>query len=288
MLPETESYKKSWQAAQKELRIKGQDCAFVYVHLEADTGNPFYVGIGVKGERPWNKSHRTNKHKNRASKHGMRVEIIAENLSWEAAKWWEVRWIKALRTSGYDLVNLTDGGEGALGYKHNQESINKMSNLMNIRISSFDYVHPLKNENVKQKHLQSTQSEEFKQKQRERIKTEGHIIDRPGARERQKIATNSDDFKQKQRKRLLEQNPMFDLETKIHHQNVVSSFQYKRKKISSAPRGKFHYSKQSEEAIEKQKEAGRRLNKSQTKEQRSELGKRGWIKRWKRFQYWGA
>jgi len=131
MLSEAEHYKKNWQSAQKELRQKEKNCAFVYVHLEADTGNPFYVGIGVNENRPWNKTHRTNKHKNRINKHGMRVEIITQKISWENAKLWEICWIKNLRDGGFNLVNLTDGGDGTTGYVRTEEERLKIKEVNN-------------------------------------------------------------------------------------------------------------------------------------------------------------
>lgn len=117
MLSEVEHYKKNWQSAQKELRQKDKNCAFVYVHLEADTGNPFYVGIGVNENRPWNFNHhsRTEFHKNIVKKHGCRVEIVINNISLRVAKFWEKAWIKALKEAGYRLANLTAGGDGCCG-----------------------------------------------------------------------------------------------------------------------------------------------------------------------------
>lgn len=100
--------------------------AFVYVHFEADTGNPFYVGMGDKKRRPWQMNHhsRTEFHRNIVKKHGVVVKVIADNLSWEQANAWEMHWIKALRSSGYRLVNLTDGGDGTKGIPaHNRKSV---------------------------------------------------------------------------------------------------------------------------------------------------------------------
>lgn len=121
MLPEAAKFKKDWQKRQRSLIKSGVDCAYLYVHLEAASGEPFYVGMGDSQKRPW-ETNRSRKHKNRANKHGSRVEpITVSNLSYDNAQWWEIRWIKALRDAGYDLVNLTDGGEGAKGYKHTPE-----------------------------------------------------------------------------------------------------------------------------------------------------------------------
>lgn len=105
--------------------------AVIYVHLEADTGNPFYVGIGKTEKRAFNLKARSLHHKNVAAKRGVRVEIVHDELTWDAACWWEQRWIKALRGAGYRLVNMTDGGEGALGRQTSEKFRTKMSGKNN-------------------------------------------------------------------------------------------------------------------------------------------------------------
>lgn len=126
MLPEAAQYKKEWQSAQKKLRVRGDDCAFVYVHLQEDTGEPFYVGIGEVGTRPWDMRHhsRTDFHRNVVKKHGVKVQIVLQEISLKAAKDWEVRLIKIYRDAGHRLVNLTDGGDGTAGMAaHNRKSV---------------------------------------------------------------------------------------------------------------------------------------------------------------------
>ena len=131
MLAEATAYKKNWQKAQRaRLKDGCVNDSYMYVHLEADSGEPFYVGIGYTHTRPWEKSNRTGKHKNRANKHGNRQELIIDEIHWENAKWWEVRWIKALREAGYNLVNLTDGGDGTKGHKHTEEYCKQISKRM--------------------------------------------------------------------------------------------------------------------------------------------------------------
>ena len=42
-------------------------------------------------------------------------------------KWLEIYWIEQFRVWGFDLTNLTEGGEGMLGYYHTNESKEKIS-----------------------------------------------------------------------------------------------------------------------------------------------------------------
>lgn len=98
--------------------------AYVYVHIEADTGNPFYVGMGASRKRPWDLSDRSKAHHKKVSEHGIRVEIVIDDLDKDLAAWWEIRWIKALRDAGYDLVNRTTGGNR--GFNYSEEAVEKI------------------------------------------------------------------------------------------------------------------------------------------------------------------
>ena len=102
--------------------------ACVYVHFRENTNEPFYVGIGKNKARAYKLNHhsRTKWHKNIVKKHGVSISIVADDIDWNLACFWEIRWIKALKNSGYELVNLTDGGEGPLGRKHSPATIAKM------------------------------------------------------------------------------------------------------------------------------------------------------------------
>lgn len=117
MPSEAAAFKKDWQKRQRKSLEAAVDCAYLYAHLEADSGEPFYIGMGDTFTRPWDKK-RSSKHKNRANKHGQITHVdAAPILTYDNALWWEVRWIKAFRDAGYDLVNLTEGGEGTKGFK---------------------------------------------------------------------------------------------------------------------------------------------------------------------------
>ena len=106
---------------------------YVYCHFKEDTNEPFYVGIGTTRKRHLNLSKRSIWHKRIAAKHGVRVEIIADSLTRDAACWWEKRWIKALRQNGYRICNITDGGDGMSGHSHTKEYRRQISDRMKKR-----------------------------------------------------------------------------------------------------------------------------------------------------------
>lgn len=89
--------------------------AVVYRHRRLDTNSIFYIGIGVKKERAYQKRSRNSLWENIISKTDYEVEIIAENVSYEDAKELEMFLIsmygrKDLSTGC--LSNMTDGGDG--------------------------------------------------------------------------------------------------------------------------------------------------------------------------------
>jgi hypothetical protein len=119
MMQEAQRYREEWQRSQRARLEDGRDAdSFVYVHLRADNDQPFYVGIGYKVSRPWDMRHhsRTDWHRNVVSKNGVRTEIVIDSINWEQANFWEVLWIKTLKESGFELVNLTLGGDGVRGF----------------------------------------------------------------------------------------------------------------------------------------------------------------------------
>jgi hypothetical protein len=138
MLPEAADFKRNWQAAQKARLAEGVEAdSYVYVHLNADDGIPHHVGIGYTIDRPWEMTaSRNKKHKNKVNKHGVRVEILASDLTLEQACFWEIRWIAALRAAGHELTNLTDGGEGTKGFKHPEEDVLRRAKMQSSTMSS--------------------------------------------------------------------------------------------------------------------------------------------------------
>lgn len=86
----------------------------VYVHLRADDRLPFYVGMGSR-RRAFEFYSRNTFWKNVKNKHGVIVEILAENLSREEAADMEKELISQYRSKFDTLTNICDGGEGASG-----------------------------------------------------------------------------------------------------------------------------------------------------------------------------
>lgn len=86
---------------------------YVYEWIRLDTNEPFYVGKG-HGERWKTLTRGNNQHFNNIVKNiDVAVNILKENLSEEEAFDLESYYIWYYRdVIGYDLCNLTDGGEG--------------------------------------------------------------------------------------------------------------------------------------------------------------------------------
>jgi hypothetical protein len=99
---------------------------YVYTHLNPQTKEVFYVGIG-KGNRAWNKGAGRNKFwENYVNKYGFEVEIIAENITRNQAGKIEIELIAHLGRrqieEGGTLVNRSLGGDGGSGgYTHTEE-----------------------------------------------------------------------------------------------------------------------------------------------------------------------
>ena len=110
--------------------------AVLYRHLKP-CGEVFYIGIGVNQKRPYDKVRRSNHWKNLVSKYGYEVQILKSDLTWEDACELEVALISHYGRKDLGLgtlVNMTDGGDGAVGviytkeYRDNMSRINKGEN----------------------------------------------------------------------------------------------------------------------------------------------------------------
>lgn len=102
---------------------------YVYLHRRLSDGTVFYVGKG-QGRRAYVKSGRSERWKRTADKYGYSVEIVFDKLTEEEAFQVEIDTILEFTYFGYNLCNLTSGGEGVSGYKVSEAHKQKMSKFM--------------------------------------------------------------------------------------------------------------------------------------------------------------
>ena len=110
---------------------------YLYRHIRLDNNEVFYVGIGgfSKYEKEYTYKRAYDNRRNKWWKSiidntNYEVDILLENLTWEEACIKEIEFIKIYgrRDLGLGtLVNLTNGGDGMLGYVTSQETKEKIS-----------------------------------------------------------------------------------------------------------------------------------------------------------------
>jgi hypothetical protein len=159
---------------------------YIYRHIRLDTNEVFYIGQAVKK----NIKHRAFKSEyGRAFKKSKtcrsvywyrivnkceyKVEIIADNLTFEEANYKEIEFISLYgrRDLGLGtLVNLTDGGEGCQGFKMSNEQKEKISKGLKGKYASEkhhffgkSFTEEHKN-NIAKSQIGSIKSEETKKK----------------------------------------------------------------------------------------------------------------------------
>lgn len=101
---------------------------YVYEWIRLDTNEPFYVGKGK--DNRWKILNRgDNKHFNNIVKSiPIAVNILHDNLDETTSFGLEIYYIWLYRdVIGYDLCNISDGGEGSSGVKPSKETRRKMS-----------------------------------------------------------------------------------------------------------------------------------------------------------------
>jgi hypothetical protein len=121
--------------------------SYVYTLVDPRNNLPFYVGKG-SGERcnahvveakyyVKRKSLKLNKIR-KLMRFGMDpiVVKVEENVSDKQALDLECLLIAEMRDLGFALTNMTDGGDGAQGYKHTEDHKQKMSELQKGRVFS--------------------------------------------------------------------------------------------------------------------------------------------------------
>jgi hypothetical protein len=154
---------------------------YVYQHRKKDTNEVFYVGKGKKN-RYLTESNRNKYWHNVVNKHDFVYEILFTNLDEELALLIETELIDQYKKIGIKLCNLTNGGEGASGLKHSQETRQKISNsnlgkiitkdcrdkiskaLLGIKRQPFSEEHKTKLSKASKKQTYKPQSEEAKKR----------------------------------------------------------------------------------------------------------------------------
>lgn len=83
---------------------------YTYIHYRLDTMKPFYVGKGI-GKRYKVTRGRNDKWNKIVNKHGFQPKILAYWDTEQQALDHEMLLISVFRELGYDLTNMTDGGD---------------------------------------------------------------------------------------------------------------------------------------------------------------------------------
>lgn len=101
---------------------------YIYFHKRADDGVIFYVGIGI-GRRATAVKNRSDFWKRIVAKHGYTIEYPHTEISQEQAKDLEKHYIAVygrLDKGTGMLCNMTDGGDGRVGYECSEETREKI------------------------------------------------------------------------------------------------------------------------------------------------------------------
>lgn len=90
------------------------------------------------------KSHRVNWLKSLRTK-GLEpnITLICETDNIQTSNELEQYYINKFKNNGYNLVNMTNGGDGSIGFKHSEESKNKMKIYAKKRVKNLDYLNTL-------------------------------------------------------------------------------------------------------------------------------------------------
>ena len=96
---------------------------YTYAHAKPN-GTIFYIGKGI-GRRAYSKN-RNDYWKRIVAKYGYEVQILAHWDTEAEALDHEVLLIACMKDMGIELCNLTNGGEGATGYKHSEQHKDKL------------------------------------------------------------------------------------------------------------------------------------------------------------------
>ena len=102
---------------------------YIYEHIRPDTNAVFYVGKGT--DKRMHSKHRRNAHWNNIVRKagGFTVCEVCRHENEELVFLAEQERIDQLKRLGVKLANKTDGGEGPSGYRHTEETKQKIAKL---------------------------------------------------------------------------------------------------------------------------------------------------------------
>ena len=114
--------------------INKNNC-YVYRHIRNDTDEVFYIGIGSTPlfKRAYSKHNRNNYWNNIVKSTNYTIEILFEDVDWLTACKKEIEFIKLYGRKDLklgSLVNMTDGGDGTIGYVFSDIIKNKQHERM--------------------------------------------------------------------------------------------------------------------------------------------------------------
>ena len=114
--------------------------AVIYRHIRLDNNEVFYVGIGKNENRAYD-TRRSNIWKSITNKTDYEVQVLKSDLIWEDACELEKILISyyGRRDLGLGtLVNMTDGGDGTIGFTPTDEMNKKRSEKLEKENNSFE------------------------------------------------------------------------------------------------------------------------------------------------------
>ena len=102
--------------------------ACVYRHIRNDINVPFYIGIGKNTSRAYSVTHRNRHWTSIVRNTTYEVEVLFDDIDYEFAKEKEKEFIELYKRKedGGTLCNITKGGDGVLGLRHDEEARKKM------------------------------------------------------------------------------------------------------------------------------------------------------------------
>jgi hypothetical protein len=173
----------------------------LYQHTRKTDGGIFYIGIG-DNKRPYSKRSRNKHWRHIVNKHDYNVEILVDEISWERACELEKLMISFYGRQDLGigcLVNMTDGGEGCVGFKHSKKDREQMSKDRKgvaanpIRIEKMKQTNLAKGENhhMKKPEMRLLFSKIHKGKKHLTIIGDNNPAKRPEVREKLSMGNNA-------------------------------------------------------------------------------------------------